>query len=200
MSFSVPWLKLFKPVVFVMALLPMALLVDGAINDTLGANPTETMTRTTGDWALYFLLMTLAITPLRQLSGQGWLIRYRRMLGLFVYFYACLHLLTYVWFDQFFNVSEIAKDIVKRPFITIGFLVFLLLTPLALTSTKAMVRRLKQKWQKLHQLIYPISMLAVLHYFMMTRADYKQPLILALILSFLLGYRFWKRTFQVKNP
>lgn len=200
MFFSVPWLKLFKPVVFVMALLPMALLVDGAINNTLGANPTETMTRTTGDWALYFLLITLSITPLRQLLGQGWLIRYRRMLGLFVYFYACLHLLTYVWFDQFFNVSEIAKDIVKRPFITIGFLMFLLLTPLALTSTKGMVRRLKQKWQKLHQLIYLISMLAVLHYFMMTRADYKQPLILALILSFLLGYRFWKRTFRVKNP
>ncbi|MFW2373180.1 MAG: sulfite oxidase heme-binding subunit YedZ [Gammaproteobacteria bacterium] len=192
MSYSIPWLKLFKPVVFVLALLPMALLVEGAINNTLGANPTETMTRTTGDWALYFLLMTLAVTPLRQLLGQGWLIRYRRMLGLFVFFYASVHFLTYVWFDQFFNVSEIVADIIKRPFITVGFLCLLLLLPLALTSTRKMVQRLKKNWKRLHQLVYVISLLAVLHYFMMTRADYLQPIIVLCILLILLAYRGFK--------
>lgn len=192
MSYSVPWLKLLKPVVFVLALLPMALLVSGAINNTLGANPTETMTRTTGDWALYFLLMTLAVTPLRQLTGQGWLIRIRRMLGLFVFFYACVHFLTYVWFDQFFNVSEIIADIIKRPFITIGFVCLLLLVPLAMTSTNKMMQRLKKNWKRLHKLVYVISPLAVLHYFMMTRADYLQPIIVLSILLVLLAYRLIK--------
>ena len=192
MSYSIPWLKLLKPVVFICALMPLFFLVAGAINNTLGANPTEAMTRTTGDWALYFLLMTLAVTPLRQLLGQGWLIRYRRMLGLFVFFYACVHFLTYVWFDQFFNVSEIVSDIIKRPFITVGFLCLLLLLPLALTSSNKMVRRLKKNWKRLHQLVYVISLLAVLHYFMMTRADYLQPIIVLCILLLLLAYRLFK--------
>jgi len=189
MSYSVPWLKLFKPVVFMTALIPLFSLVSGAINNTLGANPTETMTRTTGDWALYFLLMTLAVTPLRQLSGQGWLIRYRRMLGLFVFFYACMHFLTYIWFDQFFNVSEIITDIIKRPFITVGFICLMLLVPLALTSSNKMVQRLKKNWKRLHKLVYVISPLVVLHYFMMTRADFLQPTIMLSILLVLLGYR-----------
>jgi len=192
MSYSVPWLKLLKPVIFICALMPLFFLVSGAINNTLGANPTEAMTRTTGDWALYFLLMTLAVTPLRQLSGQGWLIRYRRMLGLFVFFYACVHFLTYVWFDQYFNVSEIVTDILKRPFITVGFLCLLMLLPLALTSTNKMVQRLKKNWKRLHQLVYVISLLAVLHYFMMTRADYLQPIIVLCILLILLAYRLLK--------
>lgn len=189
MPYSVSWLKLLKPVVFISALIPLISLVSGAINNTLGANPTETMTRTTGDWALYFLLMTLAITPLRKLTGYGWLIRYRRMLGLFVFFYACTHFLTYIWFDQFFNVSEIVADIIKRPFITVGFICLMLLLPLAITSSNKMVQRLKKNWKRLHQLIYPVSMLAVLHYFMMTRADYLQPTIMLSILLVLLGYR-----------
>ena len=201
MSYSVPWLKLLKPVIFICALIPLFSLVSGAINNTLGANPTETMTRTTGDWALYFLLMTLAITPLRQLTGQGWLIRIRRMLGLYVFFYACMHFLTYIWFDQFFNVSEIVADIIKRPFITIGFVCLMLLLPLAITSTNKMVQRLKKNWKRLHQLIYVISPLAVLHYFMMTRADYLQPIIMLSILLVLLAYRLIKfsKTRQVNS-
>ncbi|MCW9013647.1 MAG: sulfoxide reductase heme-binding subunit YedZ [Gammaproteobacteria bacterium] len=169
------------------------LLVYGAFTNSLGVNPVETMTRNTGDWALYFLLITLAVTPLRQVSGWSGLIRFRRMFGLYVFFYACLHFLTYVWFDQYFDWNEILKDIIKRPFITIGFVCLLLLTPLAVTSTNKMMRRLKKNWQKLHQLVYPISLLAVLHYFLMIKADYAEALIVLFILCLLLGYRLLKK-------
>lgn len=147
------------------------------------------MTRNTGDWAMYFLLITLAITPLRKLTGWRWLIKYRRMMGLYAFFYACLHFLTYIWFDQFFNVPEIINDIIKRPFITIGFLSLLLLIPLAVTSNHAMMLRLKKNWQKLHRLVYVIALLVMLHYFMMIKADYKEPLIYLVILLLLLLYR-----------
>ena len=182
-------LSILKPVVFLLCLLPLALLVYGAVTDTLGVNPVETLTRNTGDWALYFLLITLAVTPLRQLLGWSWLIRYRRMFGLYVFFYACLHFLTYVWFDQYFNWEEILKDVIKRPFITIGFTCLLLLIPLALTSTNKMMRRLKKNWQKLHNLVYPISLLAVLHYFLMIKADYQEATVVLIILLSLLAYR-----------
>ena len=189
---SVSWLKLFKPVVFLLCLYPLGYLVYGAFNHLLGANPVEAMTRSTGDWALYFLLITLTVTPLRKLLGWNWLIRYRRMLGLFAFFYACMHFLTYVWFDQFFDVGEIISDIIKRPFITIGFLCLLLLIPLAATSTNKMMQRLKKNWKRLHQLVYVITPLAVLHYFMMTRADFFQPLIVLSILLVLLAYRVFQ--------
>lgn len=194
-----PWLKIFKPLVFLLCLYPLTFLVYGAFNNLLGANPVEAMTRTTGDWALYFLLITLTVTPLRKLSGWSWLLRYRRMLGLFAFFYACVHFLTYVWFEQFFDLGEIVADIIKRPFITVGFICLLLLLPLALTSTKKMMRRLGKNWQRLHKLIYVITPLVVLHYFMMTRADFLQPSIVLGILLVLLGYRFQQGFFKRKR-
>lgn len=158
--------------------------------DRLGANPIEFITRSTGTWVLVFLLITLSITPLRRISGWQWLIKLRRMLGLFAFFYACLHFTTYIWLDQFFDIQEIIKDVVKRPFITIGFASFLLLIPLAATSTHAMVRRLGGKnWQRLHRLVYLIAIGGVIHYWWLVKKDLTQPIIYAAILSVLLAYR-----------
>jgi len=190
-----------KPLVFITALLPLLWLVYGVFMDKLGANPIETITRDTGDWALRFLLITLTITPLRRLTGQAQWTRLRRMLGLFAFFYASLHLMTYLWFDQFFDWSEIWLDILERPFITVGMTAFVLLLPLTLTSTRAMMRRLKRNWLLLHKLIYPISMLAVLHFWWMkdSKADVYEPVIYSVILALLLGYRllYWMRKKQV---
>lgn len=188
-----------KPLVFVLCLLPLLFLVYGAINNTLGVNPVEAMTRKTGDWAYYLLLITLSVTPLRKLLDLGWLIHYRRMLGLYVFFYACLHLLTYIWFDQYFNVADILRDIIKRPFITIGMICWLLLLPLALTSNQAMIKRLKKNWTRLHKLVYPIAILGLVHHVMMIKADYQQPLILGLILLLLLGSRWFISSSRVKK-
>ena len=179
----------FKPVVFLICLIPFISLMVGAFNNTLGPNPVEAMIRTLGDWGIYFLLIGLTISPARKVFKFGWLIQYRRMIGLFAFFYVCMHFLSYIWFDQFFNFQEIFKDIIKRPFITIGFISFLMLIPLAVTSTNGMMRRLKKNWLRLHKLVYPLSMLALLHYFMMIKADYLVPGILLIILSVLLGYR-----------
>lgn len=181
---------IYKSILFLICLLPMAQLITGAMMNSLGVNPVETIIRTTGDWTLYFLLITLSVTPARQLLGFKSLIRYRRMLGLYAFFYACMHFLSYIWFDQFFDVAEILKDIVKRPFITLGFISLLLMSLLAITSTNKMMQRLKRNWKRVHQLIYPIAVMGVLHFFMMTKADYKQPLILAAVLLILLGYRW----------
>jgi len=161
----------------------------GAFNNALGPNPVEVMIRTLGDWGLYFLLIGLCISPLRKCLNASWLVRYRRMTGLFAFFYVSMHFLAYIWFEQFFSVDEIIKDVIKRPFITIGFINFLLLIPLALTSTHAMMKRLKKNWGRIHKLVYPVTMLALLHYFMMIKADYFVPLVLLAILSVLLGYR-----------
>jgi len=182
-----------KPPVFVLCLMPFVLLVLGAFNNTLGPNPVEEMIRTLGDWGIYFLLIGLCISPLRRLFGAMWLIRYRRMIGLFAFFYISMHFLGYIWFEQFFSVDEIIKDIIKRPFITIGFINFLLLILLAVTSTNAMMKRLKKNWGRIHRLVYPVTMLALLHYFMMVKADYLVPLVLLIILSVLLSYRLVMR-------
>ena len=156
----------------------------------LGANPAEFITRATGDWALRFLMITLAITPLRRISGWNALLRFRRMLGLFCFFYVLVHVSSYVSFDQVFDVGDIVKDIGKRPFITVGFASLVLLTPLAATSTNAMIRRLgARRWQTLHRLVYLIGPLAVLHFWWMVKRDVTQPAIYALILAVLLGYR-----------
>jgi len=176
--------------VFFLCLMPFASLMTGAFNNELGPNPVETMIRSLGDWGIYFILTGLAISPARKIFNLNWLIRYRRMLGLFAFFYVCMHFLGYIWFEQFFDVEEIIKDIIKRPFITIGFFCFVMLVPLALTSTNAMMKRLKKNWGRIHKLVYPVSVLALLHYFMMVKADYFQPLILLGLLSLLLGYRF----------
>ena len=183
-----------KLVLFLAALLPLAYLATGAFfyPEWLGANPAETITRKNGDWALRLLLLTLAVTPLRQISGWNWLLRLRRMLGLFTFFYVLLHVSSYVSFDHVFDVGEILKDIVKRPFITVGFAAFVLLVPLALTSSNAMVRRLgARRWQALHRLVYLISPLAVLHYWWMVKRDLTEPIIYSLLLAVLLGYRLY---------
>lgn len=190
-----------KALLFVACLLPLGYYVYGVQTDTLGANPIEAVTRGLGTWALNFLLITLTVTPLRRLSGWNWLIRLRRMLGLYAFFYALLHLCTYLWLDQFFDWPAIAKDIVKRPFITIGMLTFALLLPLATTSNAWAIRTLGGKrWQALHRLVYPLTMLAVLHYTWMVKADVRSPAIYALLLALLLGARaVWYFTAQRKH-
>jgi len=180
----------FKPVVFLACLIPLGLLGWKAYNGALGANPIEVITHATGDWILRFLLVTLAITPLRKLTGQLWLIRYRRMFGLFAFFYAVLHFLTYIWLDKFFDLHEMLADVAKRRFITVGFTGFVLLIPLALTSTKGWIRRLGGKrWQALHRLIYLSAVAGVIHYVWLVKADIHKPLEYALVLGVLLGYR-----------
>ena len=181
-----------KAALFVLCLGPLASLVYGLISDSLGANPIEALTRGLGDWTLRLLLITLAVTPLRRLSGLNWLLRLRRMLGLFTFFYAALHLTSYVWLDQFFDWAAIWKDIVKRPFITVGFTAFLLLIPLAATSNNAMIKRLGGRlWQALHRTVYAIAVFAVLHYWWMVKKDITQPAIYAAVLALLLGLRLY---------
>lgn len=180
-----------KPVIFSLALLPLAILIYGGFNDSLGTNPVETLTHETGEWALRLLLITLCVTPLRKISGANWLIKLRRMLGLFAFFYACLHFVTYIWLDQFFDLKEILIDIPKRPFITIGFISFVLLVPLAVTSTNAMQRRLKKSWLTLHKLIYVIPMLVIVHFIWSLKADYSEPLFYAVVFLLLLSIRVY---------
>ncbi|MBI5921434.1 MAG: sulfoxide reductase heme-binding subunit YedZ [Betaproteobacteria bacterium] len=181
---------LFKIALFAVCLIPLLRLVWGAWNDTLGANPIEFITRSLGSWALNFLLITLCVTPLRKLTGWNWLLQLRRMLGLYVFFYASLHLSTYLWLDKFFDWQEIVKDIFKRPFITIGMSAFAMLLPLALTSTKGMVRRLGGlHWQRLHRLIYVIAICAVVHYWWLVKLDVSLPAIYSVLLCILLGFR-----------
>ena len=181
------WIKL---LVFVLSLLPAAGLAAGLFTGGLGANPVEALTHSTGEWALRFLLLTLAVTPLRRLTGYGSLIRLRRMLGLFAFFYAALHLSTYVALDQFFDAAAIVKDVVKRPYITAGFLGFVLMAPLAATSTAGMIRRLGgRRWQQLHRLVYPCAIAAVVHFLWLVKADLTEPLLYAGVLTALLGYR-----------
>ena len=170
-------------------LLPLARLIGLGLSGELGANPIEFITHSTGTWALVGLLVTLSVTPLRRLTGRADIIRYRRMLGLFSFFYACLHFVTYVWLDQFFEPAAIARDIVKRPFITVGFTAFVLLIPLAATSTQAMMRRLGRRWQQLHRLIYLIALLGVTHFLWLVKKDLTQPLIYGTILVLLLALR-----------
>jgi len=188
--------KWFKPVVFLACLGPLARLGWKAYAGRLGANPIEVITHSTGDWILIFLLATLSITPLRKLTGQLWMIRYRRMFGLFAFFYAVLHFLTYIWLDKFFDVHEMWADVLKRRFITVGFTGFVLLVPLALTSTQNWIRRLGGKrWQTLHRLIYLSAIAGVIHYWWLVKADISKPVQYAFVLSLLLGYRVvvWAR-------
>lgn len=169
---------------------PLARLVIGAPLDLLGVNPVETIRRSTGTWTLVFLLATLAVTPVRRLTGWHWLARLRRMLGLYAFFYAALHLTSYVWFEHFFDGAAIVKDIVKRPFITIGFAAFVMMVPLAVTSTDAMVRRMGGKnWTALHRLVYALAVCGVIHYWWLVKRDITQPAIYALVLALLLGFR-----------
>lgn len=190
-----------KGLLFLACLLPLAYYGVGVWQDTLGANPIEALTRGLGTWALNLLLLTLAVTPLRRLTGWAWLLKLRRMLGLFVFFYACLHLATYLWLDQFFDWPAIGRDIVKRPFITAGMLAFLLLLPLTATSNQAMIRRLGgRRWQELHRLIYPLAMVAVVHYTWLVKADASRPAAYGALLALLLGLRLWWHFAGVRVP
>ena len=178
-----------KAWIALLCLLPLLRLIVLGGSGGLGANPIEFITRSTGTWTLVGLLVTLSVTPLRRLTGRADFIRYRRMLGLFTFFYACLHFITYIWLDQFFDPAAIAKDIVKRPFITVGFTAFVLLIPLAATSTHAMMRRLGRRWQQLHRLVYPIALLGVIHFLWLVKKDLTEPLIYGAVLTLLLVMR-----------
>lgn len=178
-----------KPAVFIVSLLPLAWLVFAVFTDRLGANPLDELNDELGEWALRFLILTLAITPLRKLTGMNWLIRLRRMLGLYVFFYAVLHLFAYLWLDKFFYWPEIIADVIKRPFITVGMLALFLLIPLAVTSTNGMMKRLGRWWARLHKLIYVIAVLAFLHFLLLVKFDTREPLIYGAIIGVLLFYR-----------
>ena len=181
-----------KPIVFVAALGPLAYLGWGAWAHALGPNPIETITRETGVWTLRFLLLTLTATPLRRWTGWNDAIKFRRMLGLFAFFYGSLHLVTYVWLDQFFDVAAIIKDIYKRPFITAGVTAYTLMLPLALTSTAGMIRRLGGKtWRRLHRLAYGSAVVGVVHYWWLVKADIRPPRNYAIILGVLFASRVW---------
>jgi methionine sulfoxide reductase heme-binding subunit len=188
---KLPWLKVG---IFGACLSPLVVLAWQVLTDNLGANPIDEITDQTGLWTLRMLLITLAVTPARRLTGWNRVIQLRRMLGLFAFFYGSLHFLTYIWLDQFFAVEDIVADIMERPFITVGFASFVLLIPLAVTSTTAMIKRLGGKWwQRLHRLIYAIAIGGVVHYLWLVKADIQQPLIYGSILGGLLVYRVWDR-------
>ncbi len=185
--------KILRAGAFLACLIPLGLLGWDAYTDNLGANPIEVITRTTGSWTLIFLLITLSVTPLRRISGRQWLIKLRRMLGLFAFFYVSLHFTTYIWLDQYFDFAGMIKDIAKRPFITVGFSSFVLLIPLALTSSAVMIRRLGRRWQQLHRLVYISAIGGVVHFLWLVKADIRRPLIYGAILTLLLGYRLLGR-------
>ena len=196
MSIDQRYRYVYKPLVFLACLVPLIWAVAGVFGlpvPSLGADPVRRVLGILGHSALNLLLVTLSVTPLRKITGNAHLPRFRRMLGVFAFTYALLHFITYVGPFQGFSWSAIVKDLVKRPYITLGFTALLLLLPLAITSTNAMMRRLKRRWQSLHRLIYPIAILGVWHYWWQVKKDIREPLIYAAILSVLLGWRLWQR-------
>src|SRR5947207_12544617 len=192
--------RFFKVVLFLNALVPLALLLWDVWHKRVGANPLEFVTRTTGMLTLVFLTISLLVTPLRKVTGANWLVKFRRMLGLFAFFYGFLHLMTYVSFDRFFNLKSIPADVLKRPFIAIGMTAFLLMIPLAITSTNKMVKRLGGKrWARLHRIVYAAGILGVLHYYMLVKADVRLPLTFAFLLAVLLGFRVLAKYYAAQN-
>lgn len=185
--------KLAKPLVFFLCLTPLAGLIFIVLTGRTSPNPAEDILLTTGIWTLRFLLLTLAITPIRRLTGWNALIKYRRMFGLFAFFYACTHLVSYIAFDRFFAFDEVAADIAKRPFITAGMVAFVLMVPLAITSTTGWIRRLGKRWQTLHRLIYVSGIAGCLHFIWKVKVVIGEPIYYAAILAALLGFRlFWR--------
>jgi sulfoxide reductase heme-binding subunit YedZ len=185
-------IKFYKLVVFVNCLVPLALMGWDWRRGQAGANPLDFVTRTTGTLTLVFLVLTLAVTPLRKLSGVQWLVRFRRMLGLYAFFYGSLHLLTYVWFDKAFDFAAIGQDVVRRWFILVGMLAFFSMAPLAITSTDKMIKRLGGKrWQKLHRLTYLSAVAGVFHFYLLVKSDIRKPLLFAATIGLLLGYRLF---------
>jgi methionine sulfoxide reductase heme-binding subunit len=183
--------KVLKILIFIAGLVPVCTLIIGAFVDNLGANPIEFITHETGTFALAFLVITLSVTPIRRLTGWNEVIRVRRMLGLFAFFYASLHLLTWIVLDQFFDVPAMIADVAKRPYITVGMTGFLCMVPLALTSSTAMIRRLGRRWQTLHRLTYVAAVAGVIHFWWLVKADVTEPQRWAAILTALLGIRAW---------
>src|SRR5215831_14251903 len=191
-----PDVKFSKLLVFINSAVPFTLLGWDAYHHRLGANPQEFVLRTTGTLTLVFLCISLAVTPLRKTLGLPWLIQFRRMLGLFAFFYGCLHLLTYTWFDKAFNFGAIVEDTLKRPFIFLGMFAFLLLLPLAITSTNKMVKRLGgRRWNRLHKLAYVAVISGLLHYYLLVKADTRIPVCFGIAIAILLGYRLLNRFF-----
>jgi sulfoxide reductase heme-binding subunit YedZ len=189
-------IKVAKPVIFLLCLFPFAALAWAIVfnGESLGADPLSAITDRTGDWTLRFVLITLAITPLRQISGWNTAVRFRRMLGLFAFFYGFLHFISYVWFTVVFDIHLIIEDVIKRKFITVGFTAFVLMIPLAITSTKKWISRLGGKrWQTLHKAVYITGVLGVIHYIWRVKSDIEKPLIYAAILALLLGIRLWNK-------
>jgi sulfoxide reductase heme-binding subunit YedZ len=182
-------ITLVKTIVFLIALLPFSLLLFRGWNNELGANPIEAITDTTGIWTLRFLVITLSISPLRRLTGLVILIRFRRMFGLFTFFYACMHFLTYIWLDQYFDWPFIAKDIIEHPYVIVGFTTFLILLSLAITSLKFVVRKMGKNWKKLHRLIYPAAFLASFHFVWLVKSDIREPLLYFSLFSLLMLLR-----------
>lgn len=197
---QISWIK---AAVFLLCLLPLARLVFLGFNDNLTANPIEFIERSTGFWALFILLTTLALTPIRLLTGRAWQIQLRRMLGLYMFFYVCLHIATYVWLDFAFDWADITKDISKHPRILVGFAAFILSVPLAITSTNGMMKRLRGRWKQLHQSVYLIAVLAVVHFWWLVKKDIREPMLYACILLVLFGIRIYYKyiiTTKVSKP
>ncbi len=190
-----------KPLLFLLCLAPFGLLAWRTLNNVLGANPVEAVVHFTGSWALRLLLITLAVTPLRRLSGQPWLVRFRRPLGLFAFFYALLHFAAYLVLDRALVWEDITTDLTKRPYIVVGFVALLLLVPLAVTSTRGWIKRLGRHWLTLHRTVYVIAILAVLHFLWLVKADTLEPLIDAAVLAVLLAFRLpWGRLLRHRHP
>jgi sulfoxide reductase heme-binding subunit YedZ len=194
-----------KPAIFILCLVPLGQLLYNGYSGNLGVNPIDTVTRLTGSWALFILLASLSVTPLRRLTGWNELIKFRRMLGLFAFFYAALHFATYIGLDHFFDFTAIGKDIIKRPYVTAGFTAFVLMIPLAATSTASMIRRLGKRWQLLHRLVYLAAILGVVHFYWLVKSDITRPAQYGAVLTLLLGFRLiitWapsvKRRFSAK--
>ena len=195
-------ITLLKTIFFLLSLLPFSLLLLRGWNNDLGANPIETITDFTGIWTLRFLVITLAISPIRKFTGQAVLIRFRRMAGLFTFFYACMHFLTYIWLDQYFDWPFIIKDIVEHPYVIVGFATFLILFSMAVTSPRFMVRKLGKNWVKLHRLVYPAAFLASFHFIWLVKSDIREPLLYLALFSVLMLLRLpsvEKKTSLIKN-
>jgi len=183
----------FKVAIFLLCLIPLLRLLWLAFHDDLTANPIEFVERSTGYWALFMLLCTLSLSPIRLLTGRAWQLQYRRMLGLFMFFYACLHVMAYLWLDYAFNWTDIVKDIIKHPYVLVGASAFILTLPLAITSNNAMIRLLRERWKQLHRLVYVIAILGVVHFLWLVKKDLREPMLYATILALLLAVRIYYR-------
>lgn len=189
-----------KLLLFINGVVPLVLLLWDVYRNQVGANPLEFVTRTTGMLTLVFLMITLALTPVRKITGINWIVKFRRMIGLYAFFYGTLHLVTYLWFDRFFNLRSIAGDVAQRPFIAIGMTAFFLMVPLAITSTNKMVKRLGGKrWVVLHRLVYVAGAAGVIHYWMLVKSDKRLPLTFGFILLLLLGHRLFVKFYPPEN-